>query len=446
MISSERLVLGFMIVYIAALPLLQWPRPPLFAIPWAGKVIVFADLAFVALVVVVLAFSPQRLLPIQRDAVVFSLFPIAALVISSIFTGVGARAFPDILRTVYSICVFLLFAHFRLSPSETVALARSWVVVALLISVAGFLSFLGVTLFGMPQNPLAYANSANLGEQAVRVSSTLGSNTLILYIQTAAMFCVLLIGSSSSSVLQRRLLQYALMALLLVSPFTISRGIIGLVLSLALFGYVSRDRVPALWRAKRALACAAGLLVAGGALATIWAVFPAEVRLDGDRERFRVEVNAQKNAYYVLHTAALRMFLANPLAGVGPGEFGRNVRGFTTSGERESAWPPIGESIDYDPHSAWFGWAAKGGIIGLAGWLILYGWILGQLIRRRPSEDLFNVRRLTGIALVGILLNGLHVEISHLKFIWAFLGIGMGASQSQEVLAISNPGAGCQKR
>lgn len=166
MISSERLTLGFMIVYIAALPLL-WPA--LFAHPGTGKVIVLADLAFAALLVVLLGCSPRRLLPIQRDAVIFSLFPIAALVLSGIATGVGTGALLDILRTVYSICVFLLFAHFRLTVSETVAVARSWVVVALLISVAGFLSFLGVTLFGMPQNPLAYANSGNLGRGIVRV-------------------------------------------------------------------------------------------------------------------------------------------------------------------------------------------------------------------------------------------------------------------------------------
>ncbi len=444
MISSGRLTIGFMIVYIAALPLL-WPRPPLSAISGAGKVIVFADFAFAALLVVLLGSSAHRLLPIRRDAVIFSLSPIAALVIAGISTGVGTRALPDILRTAYSICVFLLFAHFRLTFSETVVLVRSWVVVALLISVAGFLSFLGVTLFGMPQNPLAYANSPNLGEQVVRVSSTLGSNALILYIQATIAFCVFLIGSGGTSGWQRRALQYALAALLLVSLFTISRGIVGLVISLALSAYVSKDRVYALWRVRRALACAAGLLVVGGAIATIWAVFPVEVRLDRDRERFRVEINTQKNAYYVLHTAALRMFLASPLVGVGPGNFGGNVARFTTPDERRSAWPSIGESIDYDPHSAWFGWAAKGGIVGIGGWVVLYVWILWQLIRRRPSEDPFNVRRLVGIALIGILLNGFYVEISHLKFIWAFLGIGMSASQSPGVAVISNASAGRQR-
>jgi len=72
MILSERLTLGFMIVYIASLPLL-WP--PLFAIHGMGKVIVLADFAFAALVVVLLGSSPQRLLPIQRDVEIFSANP-----------------------------------------------------------------------------------------------------------------------------------------------------------------------------------------------------------------------------------------------------------------------------------------------------------------------------------------------------------------------------------
>ncbi len=147
MISSGRLTLGFVIVYIAALPFL-WP--PLSTLPGTGKVIVLADLAFGAMVVVVLGSSPQRLLPIRRDALIFSLFPIVALVLSGIATGAGARALTDIFRAIYSICVFLFFAHFRLIPSEIVVVTMAWVVVALLIAVAGFLSFLGVTLFGMP--------------------------------------------------------------------------------------------------------------------------------------------------------------------------------------------------------------------------------------------------------------------------------------------------------
>jgi len=108
--------------------------------------------------------------------------------------------------------------------------------------------------------------------------------------------------------------------------------------------------------------------------------------------------------------------------------------------------PPLSEFVDHDPHSTWFGWAAKCGVVGLAGWAALYAWILWQLIRPRPSEDLFNVRRLVGIALVSILLDGFHVEISHLKFIWAFLGIGIGATQGRGAPVISSSGTGRQGR
>lgn len=428
MISTGRLTLACIVAYIAALPVL---RLRLFEISVLEKKVVLADFAFAALLVVVIGSSARRLLPIRRGAVVFSLCPVVALVISGISSGAGANALPDILRAVYSICVFLLFAHFRLTSSESVVVMWSWLVVAVLIALMGFVSFLGVTLVGIPQNPLAYADDAHFFEaNVIRISSTLGPNALILYILVAIAFCMHMIGSDGASVRQRRFLQGALVALLLVSVFTISRGIIGLMLSLVLFSYASRHALPALWRVRHALALAAGLLAAAGVFGTTWAVFPVRVDLNEREARLRVEVNIQRSAYHVLHTAALRMFLANPLVGVGPGQFGRHFGAFTTPEERSSAWPPLIVK-NYDPHSTWFGWAAKGGIVGLAGWIVLYAWILRQLIKRHPSDGPFNMSRLAGITLIGILLNGFHVEIAHLKFIWAFLGIGMGARQGR---------------
>lgn len=413
----ERLVRGAMVVYVATLPLL-WP--PLFKLPGPGKIVVLSDLAFLVLLAVLLGTSSARLPSLRRDAVLSAFLPLGAVVLSGLLTGAPARALPDVMRIAYSLGVFLLFVHWRPTPPEVVVLARAWVSTAVLVSVVGIAAFLGVTLLGLPPNPLASANSPNLGAGVVRVASTLNSNALSLYLLVAVAFCLFLLGREGLSTVERQLLRGALLGLLITSLFTVSRGLVGLLFFLALASHASRDRLRGLWRARHALAGIAAILAIAGTCATIWAVFPVAVRP-------RLQLNTGKNAYYLLQASALRMFRARPLLGVGPGGFGESFARFTTPEERRAVWPPLDAHGDYDPHSTWFGWAAETGMVGLSAWAFLYLWILRELLGAGTAGS--QMSRLAGLALIGLMLNGFHAEISHLKFIWALLGIGIGARE-----------------
>lgn len=429
--SLARLTHFCLIGYVATLPLLN---PRIAQLP-GGKVLVLADLAFAVLVMVILGRSFKRLLPIQPATLLVSLCPLAAVAVSTVCSGAGGRGLLDILRVAYSITVFLLFAHYRLVPVESVAVARAWVVTAVVVSALGLVGYLGVTVFDLPPSILARANSPNLGDGVVRIASTLGSSATALYLQTAAVLCLFLIGRPETNAGERRVLWVAFVGLLVTAFLTLSRSFIGLVLSVALISFLARRRLPVLWRIRYPFTWLAGLLVAAGVVATIWAVVPVTVNWDRDRETASLELNARKNAYYVIHAASLRMFRAHPLVGVGPGLFGDRFMAYTTPEERRTSWPPLPGGFG-DPHSSWFGWAAKGGLMALGGWLVCYAWLLARLLPRAASEDAFSLRRLVGMGLIGILLNGFHIEITHLKFVWMFLGIGIGAQAAKPEAAV----------
>ena len=161
-------------------------------------------------------------------------------------------------------------------------------------------------------------------------------------------------------------------------------------------------------------------------LATIWAVFPLS---RAPESPFGLRANTRANAYLVLHCAASRMVASAPVVGVGPGRFGAELKRHSAGGERAAAWPPVRTNVDWDPHSTWLGIAAETGFVGLACWLVFLGWVLRSLWRDEP----LGLGRLASYALLGILLNGSHVTLVHLKFIWVFLGIALGASHRPEL-------------
>jgi hypothetical protein len=58
----------------------------------------------------------------------------------------------------------------------------------------------------------------------------------------------------------------------------------------------------------------------------------------------------------------------------------------------------------------------------------LYGFIAHRLLDGPPGS----LPRLAAAALAGLALSGLAVEISHLKFIWCFLGLGLAARAAEK--------------
>jgi O-antigen ligase len=399
--------------YVAMLPLLHATISSI-----GPKRVVLADVAFAGLLLA--ATTPHRssLRPPSRGLVVVAVVVPVAIALAGLLAGAAAGL--DLARVTYSMAVLLLFAHLRFSIGELDRIAWTWVITACLVCSAGLLAFVAVTLFGAPPNALAGATSPNLGPGVIRMASTTGANALALYLQPSIAMCLYLMVRTGG---RSRRLWFVLALLLLSATLTLSRSLVGVLLVLALAAHAAPAQLPWLWKRRHPIGIATAILLTAAIGATGWGVFPLR---DG-------RINARPNAYRVLHAAAIRMFAARPLTGVGPGEFGRRLGEYTTSEERSSAWPPVLLAVDYDPHSTWLGSAAECGLLGLAAWIGLYGFVARRLIDAPPAI----LPRLAACTLAGLALSGLAVDISHLKFVWCFLGLGLSARAAAQESSVA---------
>lgn len=370
---------------------------PLVTVEALGKTVRPDDLAFVALVMTALATRAFR----PPDRALFGLVAAAASLwaAATALGGLGPGAFDDLRRVATSVAVLLVLAHVRANVQEDRASDRTWALAAVGLSALGVLGWALAVATGTP-NAFAAMNSPNLGPGAVRVAPLMETNGFILYL-TASLAPLVRLQQTG-----RRLPRVAFLPMAAAAVLTLSRGCAGVLVALAVH---VRSRL---------LAAAAVVITVAMLLSGLWGIFPIAT-VDG-----APMINASPNAYRVLHAASFRMIAAHPLAGVGLAQFGRRLPEFTAVEERANAWVPLAAGVDYEPHSTWLGWAAEWGLLGLAGWLVL----LVGCARRFALSNPASPARATLAVLAGIAVAGVWVDVLHLKFLWALLGMSWAAS------------------
>lgn len=403
---------ALVLAYIITLPLLQ---AAFFTLP-LGKALVPSDLVFFALVLALLVKRASWRWPSLRLCVAAALPPTVMLLSALSNDSSPVIAARETLRTTYSMFVLVVMATLPGDERLGREITRTWCATSILVCAIGLGAYLAVTLFGASESSLARANSANLGPGVVRISGLLPTNTLSLYLVVSAAFAIALATRGESS-WDRGLGRAALSSAVAVSTVSLSRGVLGLLVFLALVAFC-RDVAPR-WLAKLRWPTAVAVTLLAGAtlVATWWASFPIERVAGGEGWR----LNWRHNAYRTLHLAGLRMFVAHPVAGVGPGAFGTRLADFSSIGERSASWPPVDASLNSISHSSWIGFLAEGGLPLFAAWIA----VLALLIRHLFDSPAKGLQPLLGLALVGIAVNGLHVNFEHLKFIWAAAGLAL---------------------
>ena len=275
-------------------------------------------------------------------------------------------------------------------------------------------------------NPLAGATSPNLGRGVIRINSAMNANALVPYVQVALAFgfAVALARTRMTKWFQVGLAVLATTALL-----TYSRGVAGMGIQVAYQAASSRSAFPRFWRLRRLIAAAAALLAEITIITSLWAVTPIKVSGAFGDQQLEVHLNARRSSYLVLHSAAVRMLLDEPLFGVGPDLFGARLSSYTTREERAESWAPLRDGIEWDPHSTWFGIASETGSLGLVGWLVLLTWIFWT-IRKQVATSA--IAKSAQFALIGLAFSGLYVSLIHLKFVRAFLGLTLAMLASED--------------
>lgn len=78
--------------------------------------------------------------------------------------------------------------------------------------------------------------------------------------------------------------------------------------------------------------------------------------------------------------------------------------------------------------------AAETGVVGLAAWVALYAVVLARLLRSRAAPGTHSMPGVASAAMVGVLfLGGVHVDFTHVKLVWAFLGLALATCDESGV-------------
>ena len=374
-----------------------------------GKSIRLSDLAFVAVVCAFVAAGRVRRLPLQPAIAAVAGVVVAAVAIAALRAG-GGDAVTEIARTLYSMTVLLVLAHLRLDDRERAHVLNAWIASAVVLAGLSLVAYVAVAGVGMPPNLFARGGSTNLGPSVIRASGAMPATTFAIYLTLALALFVPRVAAGSRRA--SRWSRVTLGLLLTTSALTLSRAFVGMPVMVAILAR-HRDSVPWLWARRRWATALALVVVAVVALTIVWPIGPTGI-------------DASTNIYPLLHRTGVRMFVAQPLLGLGMGEFGRQWCGYTSTEERSPGGSLLRCGIHWSPHSVWIGAAAQGGVVLLGAWAALFVTILYALVRSRAVG--VQLPRVAAAAVVGLILDGLSVEFAHVKFVWAFLGLALAAA------------------
>lgn len=129
---------------------------------------------------------------------------------------------------------------------------------------------------------------------------------------------------------------------------------------------------------------------------------------------------------------AWEMFLDHPLLGVGPANYTANFQQYNL---RLHLQP---RNEDRDPHDLYLQIAAERGILGLAAFAVLVGWLATSVIRARALfgkadlRDFAGIAGAIGIAWIGFAITEIFLDERYNRYFWLFVGITLALPQVAE--------------
>lgn len=307
----------------------------------------------------------------------------------------STAGFRAVITLAYSLAVLLAVSHIDLEALD-VRIDRTIVWPLLIaVGVAGVV-FALENVLGLSIGP---NNPRSLPAGLHRFGGLTGANALILFLGLGGPFV--------------RASWLTTVAILLPAYATLSRGLLGVGIAL-----LTRER----WKVKgswgRVLLLGSLLGIALGLFAYAFALVPVK-----SAQRTSFNVSLEPGGYLTLHHAALRMLQSHPFVGVGPGQFVKEYRGFTSQAERDYVFEE--DVPGWAPHSAVLGLAAEQGLPALAA----LGWLFHLIFRRLSRIPDPELRASAMAGLTGLLVGGHFVDWLTLKGLWLWIGL-MVASRS----------------
>ncbi len=414
-------------VYAAALPLWFFAPTGLAIGNWKSVLIV--DALFAASVLLgLLRMALSRQWRLKPAVLIDALWLMLAIVLPVICSPDPRAGLPDIFRFGYSAVLYVMVAHLRLDANRLRLLAWLWAGAAVIITCRS-LQALAIYQISDVRSPLLsfLGGAAYQGNLAVRLQGTFANpNTFAPFLNTALVFALILTREYKNRSFAWFLTIASAAIIFAGGLLTSSRGTAGLILTLGLVAvwWSAASRWRGLMRIVSIAAMTCSVLAV--LITSIWWIYPVK-RVSNTDNRVQLQINTDHAPYYLYHAGALRMFRAHPLTGIGPGRFEGQFRNYVSWEEVLPSFRWFAETEEgvrgryasgSDPHSTWFGWLARGGLMTMA-CLLIFAARAGGRIAKRPDA----VAQAALAGLVGVAFAGLYVEILHMRFIWLMLAV-----------------------
>ncbi len=431
--SWHRVAQGFLTAFVILIPLSATIGP-------AHLNIQYADLAAVGFLLTAM-FSGVWRVHGSRAVWWAAAIYVASLLPSFASTQHLSTSFVEWIKTVYVVCIGFTIARWSMVSSAWDQLVRVFAVVvaaliAFTLAVWGYATWSGHA----PASVAVIMAVPNVG-QVVRVKGLLLTPTFLANYFT--MGVPLLAGYAITHTSWPRVAGWSTLLLGIVATgMTASHSLAGCLAAAALMAprTTRGDRL-----ARRALMLAAGAAVLFGIVATTISVYevhassaPASTAParapdhdflgpHGTGEEGVIRVHYAWVSYGIFKRLALEAWRRHPWIGMGLGEFPTVVVQAFNEG-RIHAYYAGGAH----PHNTWLGAMAESGLIGLTGLLSFWVVLLWEFVSRGAQRHATSVEawrwRAPLAGLVGLLINSLHVDVMHFRFLWVGAALLLAAT------------------
>lgn len=343
------------------------------------------------------------------------------------------------LKTAYVVGLGFAIARWAAAPPAWYRLVRVFAAVTAAVILLALGTWVYATLSGhVPEQLAVHMDVPNVG-QVVRVKAllytptflanylTLGLPILFGYAAWAAPWprptCWLLLGAGlvAAALTASHSLAGCLTALGLVMPREkwgtrlVRRGLLVLAAGTVLFGLVATTFSVYAVEAHRAPAAGAPAVACDHDF----------LGPQGTGEELTLRIHYGQVVYGWLKRFAWEAWQRHPWVGIGLNQFPHEVVA-AFQAQRIHAYYAGGA----DPHSTWLGALAETGLVGVVGLLGFWGVFLRTAVgalRRLPLGERWRLQApLAGVA--GLLVNSLHVDIMHFRFLWMGVALVLSAA------------------
>jgi hypothetical protein len=429
---------GFAAYALASLLMINDPRHPILPPPLSGK-IQLSELVFAVGIVAWLAAGLPGLARVARAAAVPAGVWLGANAITATVSVRPGAAWREAAAFLYLGLVLVWGAALLVAPARLEGFSRWWLGVVSGIVLAGIVGDVGATLLGHG-NYLVYQGRDMylFGDHVFRIRSTLVPTTkllaTLLILVLPVVFTIRRFGTPG----ERRVCNWLLVLMTLCQLLTFSRQILEYGAMLGLLAWLESSRRRRIVAVALAAAYVVGFV---GVLAlSTWRITDHEITRATDLSRaltdrhyystipavgvqtVDVRLEYVYDNYHVLKRVGWKGFLERPLLGWGP-----------------DAWPSVlawAKSVGEAPaalrfesaQSEVFTIAAEMGLVGLAARGAF--WVLCIRGMAAPTGQSFaaTLARYHALALGGVLLTSIHLDVMRFRFLWIALAVGMAAA------------------